>query len=203
MTDTPSVRPATRELLALVREAREDIDLREVEAVIAEALAVGKPWPGLLVQTARMVARLEGPDDLWNAINDPIGLNPAARRRAQNRRPQHPPERTLMPETPTPRPRLVGPHCPHGECSWHTCNHTGYAEYPCRAEGCEICGAPPTDTPEHWGGDAGRYAAMSPEEQQRVRAHWERYPLLRRATDTTEVIPGDRAEAAARVIGGQ
>lgn len=74
------------------------------------------------------------------------------------------------------QPRLIGPHCSHDECAWTVCDHSGYGEFPCRQEGCKICGAPSVDTVEHWGGSEARFNQMTAEEQARVRAYWGAVP---------------------------
>ena len=92
------------------------------------------------------------------------------------------------------RARLAGPHCSHDECSMHTCDHTGYVEHTCATPDCPLCGAPSPQTPERWGSDPQRYAAMSPVEQARVQAYWQRYPLIRRHQDPA-LLPEDRLAA--------
>ena len=82
---------------------------------------------------------------------------------------------------------VYGPHCSHDECSWITCDGTGLVEFHCRKPGCPYCGAPLITEPEHWAGDPARVAAMTPDEQARVGAHLDRYPLIRRG-------PGDSDE---------
>lgn len=107
-----------------------------------------------------------------------------------------------MPAPTNAAPALIGPHCSHEDCSWHTCDHTGYAEHPCRHDGCEVCGAPSTLTVEHWGGDSRRWQIMTLDEQARVLEYWSRYPLVRRAVDTAPVITAERLEAAGAVTRG-
>jgi len=82
---------------------------------------------------------------------------------------------------------VYGPHCPHEECSWVDCDHTGLVEFPCRKPGCPYCGAPPASAREHWAGDTAQVGAMTPADQARVRAYLARYPMVRRG-------PDDRAE---------
>jgi hypothetical protein len=71
---TPTPRPATPELLALAAATREDIDVRDLEGVIAEASG-RVPWAQILVQTVRMLARGEDVRDLRAALGDPLGLH--------------------------------------------------------------------------------------------------------------------------------
>jgi hypothetical protein len=73
--------PATAELLALAAKTLPDIDLRDLEGVIAEALEAGKPWPVVMVKTAVMLAHPdEDVRDLRVALIDPLKLHPASRR---------------------------------------------------------------------------------------------------------------------------
>jgi hypothetical protein len=79
---TPTPQPATPELLALAAATRSDVDVRDLEGAIAEA-AGRVPWPQILVQTARMLARGEDVRDLRAALDDPLGLHgPRTRRPA-------------------------------------------------------------------------------------------------------------------------
>lgn len=82
MTGQPA-QPATAELIALAARTRpEDVDLRDLEGVIAEALEAGKPWAVVMVKTAVMLARPEEDvRDLRIALTDPLKLNPSSRRR--------------------------------------------------------------------------------------------------------------------------
>jgi hypothetical protein len=78
---------------------------------------------------------------------------------------------------------VYGPHCSHDECSWFTCDHSGLVEFCCIEPGCPHCGGLRNEA-EDWASDPVRFAAMPPEVKARVRAYWERYPLVRRG-------PGD------------
>lgn len=36
---------------------------------------------------------------------------------------------------------IFGPHCPHDECSWVECDHSGLVEHPCQNQvECPSCG---------------------------------------------------------------
>lgn len=80
-TGLPAAQPATAELLALAAKTRDDIDLRDLEGVISEAMEAGKAWPVVMVQTARMLAHPEEDvRDLRVALIDPLKLRPESRR---------------------------------------------------------------------------------------------------------------------------
>lgn len=43
---------------------------------------------------------------------------------------------------------VYGPHCPHDECSWTECDHTGVVEFGCRHQAtCPHCGPDSADWP--------------------------------------------------------
>lgn len=70
--ERPACLPATDALLQLAAETRPDIDLHRLRVLVAEALAGGKPWPVVMVQTARMLAHGdEGLRELRDALIDP------------------------------------------------------------------------------------------------------------------------------------
>lgn len=75
---------------------------------------------------------------------------------------------------------IYGPHCSHDDCSFTICDETGFVEWCCATPDCKYCGGLRNE-PEDWGSDPERFAAMPPAVQERVRAYWERYPLVRRA----------------------
>lgn len=76
MSDKPAgAHPATQELLALAAKTRSDVDIRELEGLLAEVLEAGRPWPVVMVQTVRMLARAEeNVRDLRYALTDPLGV---------------------------------------------------------------------------------------------------------------------------------
>ena len=78
---------------------------------------------------------------------------------------------------------VYGPHCPHEECSWVTCDLTGLVEFCCRVPGCPHCGAPPPAAPEQWASDLARVAALPAAGQARVAAYLDTYPMVRRGPD--------------------
>lgn len=78
---------------------------------------------------------------------------------------------------------IYGPHCGHDDCSWITCDDTGFVEYPCRTPGCPHCGAPDPASPEQWATVPAHVAAMSAAGQARVAEYLEAYPLVRRGPD--------------------
>ncbi|MFE9099776.1 hypothetical protein [Actinomadura geliboluensis] len=104
---------------------------------------------------------------------------------------------TTNPAAPPAR-TIGGPHCPHDDCALSVCDQTGYAEFPCRIEGCTVCGAPSPGTPEHWAADPAQFMEMTPAEQARAMAYWDAYPAMHRATDIEQVIPTRRLDAAHR-----
>lgn len=72
--------PALQELLTLAARTRGDIDVRELEGLLAEVLEAGKPWSWVMVQTVRMLARAEeGVRDLRYTLTDPLGFKPRRR----------------------------------------------------------------------------------------------------------------------------
>ena len=73
MTD-PMAQPAPAELLALAAKTREDIDLDDLQGVLADAQTQGRPWTEVMTQTVRMLARGEDVHDLRAALHDPLGL---------------------------------------------------------------------------------------------------------------------------------
>lgn len=83
MTGQPAAQPATPELLALAARTRpDDVDLRDLEGVIAEAMEAGKSWGVVMVQTVRMLAHPEeNIRDLRIALTDPLRQRPENRRR--------------------------------------------------------------------------------------------------------------------------
>lgn len=92
-------------------------------------------------------------------------------------------------------PAVYGPHCSHDECGFRgPCGETGLIEHCCRFPGCPECGGLRNE-PEDWASDPERYAAMASDVQERVRAYWARYPLVRRG-------PDDTAERAERDLAG-
>jgi hypothetical protein len=88
-----------------------------------------------------------------------------------------------LPAAPAAR-AIYGPHCSHDECGWSVCGESGLLEHCCRFPGCPECGGLRNE-PEDWGSDPARFAAMTPDVQDRVRAYWARYPLVRRGPDDT------------------
>jgi hypothetical protein len=77
-----AAQPATAELLALAAATRPDIDLRDLQGLLADVHAQGKPsWPVVMVQTVRMLAQRDGDvRGLRAALLDPLGLAPKHRR---------------------------------------------------------------------------------------------------------------------------
>ncbi|SEG44657.1 hypothetical protein SAMN04489712_105263 [Thermomonospora echinospora] len=71
MTDDPTPMSAVPELLALAAKTRHDIDQRDLEGAISDAIT-RRGWPWTLAHTAGMLARGEQVRDLRNAIG-PIG----------------------------------------------------------------------------------------------------------------------------------
>src|ERR1700729_260486 len=92
-------------------------------------------------------------------------------------------------------PTVYGPHCSHDDCPFvGPCDETGLIEFCCRFPGCPECGGL-RNGPEDWGSDPARFAAMTPDVQDRVRAYWARYPLVRRGPDdAAERLRGDLAD---------
>lgn len=82
MTGPPAAQPATAELLALAAKTRpDDVDLRDLQDVIAEALGGGLPWSAVMLHTVRMLAQTQGDiRGLRIALLDPLKQNPSSRR---------------------------------------------------------------------------------------------------------------------------
>ncbi|WP_242892562.1 hypothetical protein [Actinomadura litoris] len=82
MSEQPVAQPATAELLALAAATRPDINVRDLEGLLAEVAEAGKPtWPVVMAQTVGMLARGEDLWDLRIALTDPLKQNPESRRR--------------------------------------------------------------------------------------------------------------------------
>lgn len=66
----PVAQPATPQLLDLAAATRDDIDTRDLEGAVQDAIRA-HGWPWTLAQTARMLARGEDVRDLRAASADP------------------------------------------------------------------------------------------------------------------------------------